>query len=510
MIINPNYCGSKRIVNNKFTIRDVYSFDCYCDKEFNSMAEAIDYLIKNEESNTVYLIIKQGTTDLTNSSMARMVTIDELRREQNLKINIMKLEIQENSKNYACSIVEIKNLFNIEGADNIKRTVVNGNNVVVSKDVKVGDTMLYFVSGTRLNQDYCSKNNLLDKEEMNKDTTQRGFISSKQFRVKAIKLRGIVSDGMLMPLTSLLAFLEPSSILTLKVGDEFTTINGNILCEKYVVPEKLSTQGAIKTPKTNKLKEILLETQFRFHHETEHFVKHQDKFAPETEIIITRKLHGSSLILSNVLVKKQLSLQERIFNFLGAKLPDYEHGIIWSSGKPRGKLPKGIESYTNKWDTPNPSYYTSDIWARAYKEIGDKIEKGISIYAEIVGKGIQGDKFTYNQEYGVYVYRITQTSVEGNIVEFSWEQVKKYCEKYGLNHVEEYFVGKVKEMVVDNSSLLGYLQQIYLNKSYPDCKIDEGICIRLRGTDEIFKLKSPNFIKMESDNQENGVEEQES
>lgn len=300
----------------------------------------------------------------------------------------------------------------------------------------------------------------------------------------------------------------------LKVGDEFTDIelNGKVynICEKYVVPTKENNQGGQKTPKANKLKDLLLDTQFRFHHETEHFVKHQDKFKQETEIIITRKLHGSSLILANVLLNKKLSLKDKVGKFFGVTVPTEEYGIIWSSGKPKGKLPKGIESETNKWETLNPSYYTSDIWARAYKEIGNKVEKGISIYAEIVGKGIQGDLFTYNQDYGIHVYRITQTSVEGSVIEFSWEQVKKYCEKYGLNYVQEYFVGKVKEMVVLDESLLGYLQQTYLNKSYPDCKIDEGICIRIRETGEIFKLKSPNFIKMESDNQENEVEEIES
>ena len=422
----------------------------------------------------------------------------------------MKLSIKEGSNNYACSVVEISNLHDIEGADNIKRTVVNGNNVVVPKSTEVGAKMLYFVSGTKLSSEYCKMNNLYDREENNIDISKRGFISSKQSRVKAIRLKGIVSDGMLMPLDSLLPFLEPSSINSLKIGDEFTDINGNSLCEKYIVSERVSTQGGAKTPKTNKLKDLIVDKQFHFHHETEHFVKHQDKFKQETEIIITRKLHGSSLILSNVLINKKLSLKDKVFKFLGANIPTEEYGIIWSSGKPRGKLPKGVESETNKWETPNPSYYTSDIWARAYKEIGHVVEKGISIYAEIVGKGIQGDKFTYNQEYGIHVYRITQTSVDGNVVEFSWEQIKKYCEKYGLNHVQEYFVGKVKEMVVDDRNLLGYLQQIYLNKSYPDCEYDEGICIRIRETDEIFKLKSPNFIKMESDDQENEVEEQES
>ena len=87
----------------------------------------------------------------------------------------MKLSINDNSKNYACSVVEIKNIFPIEGADNIVRTNVNGNDVVVSKDTKIGDIMLYFVSGTRLNQDYCKYNNLLDKAEMNNDINKRGL-----------------------------------------------------------------------------------------------------------------------------------------------------------------------------------------------------------------------------------------------------------------------------------------------------------------------------------------------
>lgn len=423
----------------------------------------------------------------------------------------MKLTIQENSTNYACSVVEVKDLLPIEGADNIVKTIVNGNTVVVPKSTEKGAKMLYFVSGTKLSADYCKNNNLYDKEENNLDTSKRGFISSRQSRVKAIRLKGVVSDGMLMPIDSLFYLaVDIIKSLDLKVGDEFTHINGNLLCEKYVVPVKESNQGGQKTSKSSKLKDLLLENQFRFHHETEHFVKHQNKFKQETEVIITRKLHGSSLILANVLLNKKLSIKDKIAKFFGINVPIEEYGIIWSSGKPKGKLPKGIESETNKWETPNPSYYTSDIWARAYKEIGNKIEKGISVYAEIVGKGIQGDLFTYNQDYGIHVYRITQTSVDGNVVEFSWEQVKKYCEKYGLNYVEEYFVGKVKELVVLDENLLGYLQQIYLNKSYPDCKIDEGICIRIRETDEIFKLKSPNFIKMESDNQENEVEERES
>ena len=422
----------------------------------------------------------------------------------------MKFSIKENSKNYACSVVEIKQILPIEGADLIVKTIVNGNTVVCSKNVKEGDRMLYFVSGTKLSEDYCKFNNLYDKPEENSDTTQKGFISFKNRRIKCLKLKGVISDGMLMPLLSLAPVLGIGvNLEKLKVGDEFTDIELNgrnySICEKYIITVKeISRTSGVKT-KQPKLKELLIDNQFRFHHETEHFVKHQDKFKEETEIIITRKLHGSSLILSNVLITKKLSLIDKISKFFGASIPTEEYGIIWSSGKPKGKLPKGIESKTNKWETPNPSYYTSDIWARAYKEIGHVVEKGVSIYGEIVGKGIQGDLFTYNQDFGIYIYRITQTSVDGNVVEFSWEQLKKYCEKYELNYVEEYFVGKIKEFAIPHDNLLQILQERYLNKSYPDCKYDEGIVVRIRDTDELFKLKSPNFILQEDKNLENDI-----
>jgi len=424
---------------------------------------------------------------------------------------MIELTIKEDSMNYTCSVVTITKVFDIPGADHIQRTVVSGNNIIVLKNVNVGDRMLYFVSGTKLSETYCRFNNLFDKAEWNADINKKGFIHHKQCRVKAIKLKNIISDGLLMPVASLDAF-DVNIKHHIKLGDAFTDIDGYSLCEKYVViPVESSTQQGEKTPnqkKSNKLKELIVDHQFQFHHETEHFARHLSKFQPDTEIIITRKMHGSSLILSHVLIHKTLSWKETIARFFGIPIPTSEYGMIWSSGKPKGKLPKGVASATNQWETPNPSYYTSDIWARAYKDIGHTVEKGISIYGEIVGEGIQGKLFTYNQEYNIYVYRITQTSVDGHVVEFSWEQVKKYCYKYGLNHVQHYFVGKVKE--ISQGDLLETLQLLYLNKSYPDCKIDEGICIRLRETDEIFKLKSPNFIKLESDQQEKGIEEKES
>lgn len=115
----------------------------------------------------------------------------------------MNLKIKEGSENYVCTVVEIKEILDIEGADRIKKVIIFGNSVIVSSDTKVGDKMLYFNSGTKLNAEFCAWNNLLTDAQLNRNN-KPGYISHKQFRVKAIRLKNVISDGILLPLKSLL------------------------------------------------------------------------------------------------------------------------------------------------------------------------------------------------------------------------------------------------------------------------------------------------------------------
>lgn len=422
----------------------------------------------------------------------------------------MKLKIDENSSNYPCTVVQIKELYEIPNADNLNRVVLLGNNVIVSKDVKEGDVMLYFVAGTQLSQDLCYHNNLLDDSALNKDTTERGYVSSKRRLIKALKLRGTISDGMLLPLQAL-SYLEDGKLDPkgfLKVGDTFTHLGDVEVCKKYEVPVKQSGTPGSKTPKENKLKDLLIKNQFRFHTNTSHFARNIELFTPSTELIITRKYHGSSLILAHVLINKKLKWYEKLFSRF-TNIPKSEYGYVYSSGKPKSRLPKGIESEGVDWKSHTQSFYSDDIWKRAYESYKDFVEKGITLYGEIVGQGIQGGDYTYGFDYKILIYRITSTNPDGQVQELSWEAVKKYCEKYGLKYVDEYFVGKVSEVVGKQGTsedLLQRLQEAYLDKSYPDCDTDEGVCIRVRGTDEIYKLKSPKFIAGESAELEKGIE----
>lgn len=112
------------------------------------------------------------------------------------------ISIKKGSENYCCTVVQIDKIYDIPNADNIVRTVIYGNNVIIGKDIKEGDKMLYFPAMCRLNIDFCKYNNLFNDSSLNLDNTKKGHIS-KTGRTKAIKLKGIISDGLLLPVESL-------------------------------------------------------------------------------------------------------------------------------------------------------------------------------------------------------------------------------------------------------------------------------------------------------------------
>jgi tRNA-binding EMAP/Myf-like protein len=419
----------------------------------------------------------------------------------------MKKIVREDSANYVVSIVEIGEIFDIPNADKIKRTIVYGNNIIIDTNTKTGDKMLYINSGTKLNIDFAKYNNLLTDSELNKDK-KPGYVSAKKLLIKAIKLKGIVSDGILLPMEAINFINENISYDLFEINDVFTDLqfgdNTYNLCEKYIVPVRnnVSGNGKVSKQPKEKLRDLIVNNQFRFHNETSHLGKNLFKINEDDELIVTRKCHGSSGILSHVLVIKKLKWYEKLLKYIGYKLPISEYGFIWSSGKPKSQVPKGLVSNTHNWRTKNMSFYNDDIWRTAYTLHKDNVEKGITIYFEITGEGIQGANYTYGKSYDIHIYRITLTNVDGNVYELGWNEVIDYCNKYNLNYCEEYERFKIKDL---NTNILDYLTEKYINKSYPDCKIDEGICIRNTRNNEIFKYKSPNFLLFEQKELDNDV-----
>jgi RNA ligase (TIGR02306 family) len=430
----------------------------------------------------------------------------------------MKLSIKENSKNYACSVVEIKQIFPIQGADMIVKTIVNGNTVVCSKNVKEGDKMLYFVSGTKLNADYCKNNNLYDKPEENLDTTQKGFISFKQKRVKAIKLRGEISDGMLMPLSSLSNMNLPISTLTLQIGTEFTDIDDISICEKYIVPIQKGS-NATKSHKQPKGIDRLIEGQFYLHGDTDNLRKNMHKINPDDTISIHYKKHGTSFVAGNIVVKKNLKWYEKLAKTLGFNIVDTEYDIIYSS---RNVVKN---QYLNK--EVGKGFYGEDIWGVVAKEVGHLIPKNWTLYGEVLGylgsgAGIQG-KYDYGCKVGehkFYVYKISVVNTDGNVIFLTDKQIQEWCDKVGLLYSDTFiYYGSVIDYLENNllnkeqdawrDTFLKHLEDRFNEKDCYMCtnKVpEEGIIVRVERLEqyEAYKLKSKRFILGESEAQEKG------
>ena len=73
-------------------------------------------------------------------------------------------------------------------------------------------------------------NNLYRKADLNLDPTKQGFFEESG-RVKCIKLRGLASEGLIMPIYELCKFAgEPIDSVEMSklVGTEFDTVNDKL------------------------------------------------------------------------------------------------------------------------------------------------------------------------------------------------------------------------------------------------------------------------------------------
>jgi hypothetical protein len=453
----------------------------------------------------------------------------------------MNFKTYDHSQNYTAQVIKLPVKQSVPGLDNLVRVNVFGNDCLIGKDSPENELYLFFPAGCQLSADFCKYNNLFRESQLNFDSTQKGFFEENG-RVKAVKFRGITSTGFVIPLASLNNMNLPTWD-SIKEGDSFNEFMGVEICRKYFVPTSTQATGTKKdriSRINDKLSSVLIPGQFRLHSETPHLGNNLHRLNPEDIIVITDKWHGSSCILSKVYVSKKLSLWQKLINAIGGKIPNRQLSYIYSSGKPKSNLPKGIEGL---WKNDGPDFYNADIWKTAMKDFKPAIEDGISLYGELVGFTADGSAIQKGYDYGCVmcanvavgenhvgvvrpnhyrflVYKITYTKPDGNVIKFSWQQLKDYCTKYNLEHVKEFFFGSLREWTTHYSwsetsenvmaDFLYNLQNMYnLEDQCKHCnnKVPaEGIVISIDGKEEgsSFKLKAKAFTKKESDDADKG------
>ena len=162
---------------------------------------------------------------------------------------------------------------------------------------------------------------------------------------------------------------------------------------------------------------------------------------------------GTSGIFCNLLTKTDPSFYKKVLNKISKTLFKYpifpeEHYYKFCSSR---KVIKDCKLNPNL----TKGYYDCDIWNIAFNVIEEYLQKGLTVYAEIVGympngqmiqkdydykcvynpKSFDYQKMTPKQMYharlfDIIVYRITYTNVDGKVFEFSTQQVKEFCKKY--------------------------------------------------------------------------------
>jgi hypothetical protein len=415
------------------------------------------------------------------------------------------------NKNYSAVIVRLDHFVALQNCDNVKAALIFGNSVIVSKSVESGAVGLFFPVETALNTAFLKNNNLYRKPELNADPAKKGYFE-EHGRIKTVAFRGHKSEGFWIPLESLSYLGIP--LADLPMGVEFDNINGSEICRKYIPKSnRVSGQRSVKGSR-KPAEERIVPGQFSFHIDTAQLGRNTHRIQPSTVISISDKWHGTSAIFSHVLVQRNLTWLERLLQRFGVKVQDQEYGFTWASRK----VIKGINEKAK--DGVN-HFYSTDIWSVVGEKIKPLIPKGYTIYGEIVGFLPDGGMIQKGYHYGCQpgehrflVYRVTCVNVDGKVIELSWNAMKEFCEKFGLEMVAEFYFGRADGFLPmapqqqENEwqeSFLKVVQERYVRDAMCPHNAGEvpleGVVVRVERYNECesYKLKSFLFKKRESD-----------
>lgn len=337
------------------------------------------------------------------------------------------------------SIQQVVNIEPIEGADAIEKATVLGWGVVIKKgQFQVGDKCVYFEIDALLPNRPC-----FDFLKTSSWTEQK-----KKIRLKTVRLRGTLSQGLLMPLE------EFPEITSNEVGTDLTELLG---IEKYEpeIPAQLSGE-------VNSFQFPITKT------DEERIENSPNKFIESIRgkpYYITIKLDGTS---SSFILKEDGDFHVCSRNY---SLRENETNSYWRIEK--------------KYDIKNKLL--------SYKE---KTGKSISIQGEIVGPGIQQNKLGL-KEIDLFVFNVVDTATNKR---FSFEEAVHFCKENGLRFVPVLEYGGT--FLYNSMKELQELSQGKYIEFFSDAKPSqdrEGIVIRSKDQEVSFKVINNQFLLKEKD-----------
>jgi hypothetical protein len=441
---------------------------------------------------------------------------------------------------YNAIVTRLRNVRQHPNADRVKLATCHGNQIVVGLGNTDEDLGVYFPSDGVLSHEFAHANNLYRERTMNSDPNEKPGMFDGNRRVRVQKFRGEISDGFWVPMSNF-DFIKKLPAELLEEGYEFDTIKGIPICNKYINPSTLKAAQQNQPKKTKTAKTSIM---FKEHIDTSHFGRCMHEVKSNDLIIITEKLHGTSSRVGHVLTTRKLKWYENILKWLGFKIDENEW--IYLNGT------RSVVLEESKRD--GPQYHDPTIRDKAFNAFNGNLRKGETVYLEIVGyengakpimpavdtTTLNDKKFTTRYSnmgnrthmvysYGcaegvsdIYVYRMTMTNVDGQSVDYSWDDVMKRCNELGVKHVPElarFTVGELKAIEETKGHYFNDdrdFQEFLLNQVdiyskgaslVDETQIREGDCVRLESglVPRIYKHKSFEFKVLEQIVKDTGV-----
>ena len=384
---------------------------------------------------------------------------------------------------YKAYVTELKNVRKHPNADRLLLGDCFGNTVCVNLDYVEGQLGVYFPTDGQLSVEFADANNLVRKKDENNNNVG-GYMDPDKRNIKAIKLRGEKSDGLFLPLHC----LEPFGDITqLRVGDTIDVFNGHEICKKYIPRSNRRRSSHSEGNKTRKHKAPVAPL-FMEHADTEQLAYNLGAFKCGDEVEITLKMHGTSQRTAYIPTLKEYkrTLLDRIFKREGT--PIYDWGYV------SGTRHTVLENYeggfygSNAFREQHSKFFEGKLWKgeTVYYEVVGFTDTGTPIMEECSNKKLNDPDFV--KQYGdttvfsygcapdggaepdyhtencgapylvkgpqsdIYVYRMTMTNEDGDVVEYTPDFMRYRCEQMGAKTVPVLWRDTIPE--IDNDEAL--------------------------------------------------------
>ena len=417
---------------------------------------------------------------------------------------------------YTAFITRIKNMRSHPNADRLQMGECFGNTVIVSLEYEDNQLGVYFPSDGQVSTEFAEANNLLRKKDENGNNIG-GYMDPDKRNVTAIKLRGEKSDGLFLPLTSLEKF---GDITTLHEGDRIDNFNGHEICCKYVPRRNVRHGHASNGNKTRK-KKVNIAPLFTEHADTEQLAYNLDAFKPGDEIEITLKMHGTSQRTAHLPVLKgyKRTIWDKLFRRNGTLI--YDWGYV--SGTRRTVLENFEGGYygSNEFREVHSKFFEGKLWKgeEVYYEVVGFTHTKAPIMASCDNKKLNDKEFvkqygkTTTFSYGcapngvnsadgvapqsdIYVYRMTMTNEDGDVVEYTPDFMRYRCEQMGVKTVPVMWSGRIEQWIDDSpGECVKWMAEKFYDGPDPIGKthVREGVVVRILNRPKFCAYKHKNW-----------------